>query len=114
MDKNYRDSKITIAMHILTTSRKSFRERVQDAMSAIWVAMGCKEGFEDEFETIRRCLRSVDKGDYSRVSDEELTTVAEQIMKMYRQLPEVPLNPPGRLRSSGIVSSAIRFSPEID
>lgn len=84
--KNHTSEQIQKAMICLVLGDKPLRERVAEAMRYL-VKTVSRKGFEQDFETIEQCFENAQLGDYSRVSNDQLTKVAITIMKMYRRLP---------------------------
>jgi len=97
VDTSYSEAKIAEAMWLLTVGNKPLRERVKDACLPLMKATHGLEDFEEDvqkdFGVILKCLATVREGDYSRVTDEQLVTVATTVMEMYRRLPDVPVCP---------------------
>lgn len=81
MDKHYTAGKITMALAELATGHGDLQERVAEAHRLL-LRCSCRDGFEQEFESIQQALQTVVHGDYSRVSDEELSLVANTIVEM--------------------------------
>jgi len=79
--RNYTKEKITLALQELALGEGSLAERVQEAHR---VLARCSDlsGHEYHFALIKRCLGSVQNGDYSQVTNEEYNTVARTIFDM--------------------------------
>jgi hypothetical protein len=65
MDQHYTRCKISLAMDCLVSGDKLLRERVADAVGCILIATH-RIGLEQQYETILKCIESVQNGDYSQ------------------------------------------------
>jgi hypothetical protein len=108
-DTSYLNEKIAEAMLFLVVGDKPLRDRITDAHLPLMKATRCHEDFEEDvkgdFRVIEECLASVRHGDYSRVTQEQLVTVATTVIEMYRRLPDVPVCPEGLSDIAGAFQS---------
>ena len=86
-ETSYSDSKIHQALYELVVGSGSLRERVANATTGLAFLQSDKTGrFSTEAEDIERCLRSVKKGDFTKVTDNELREVAEATLSAFSKL----------------------------
>jgi hypothetical protein len=80
-DLGYTKGKIFQALSVLALDEGELRQRVPRAYAEL-SPVSHFTGYEQEFATVRRILRKVTNGDWSRVSDSDMKEIAVAIWNM--------------------------------